>query len=309
MTLANGVEIPLLGFGTWELPELEGIAYRCTRWALDAGYRHVDTAQAYRNERAIGRALRDSGLPRDSYFITMKLSRADEFASLRTRFDEQLIAMDLDHFDAYLLHTPGSSPDGWRTAWRQLEELYDEGRVRALGVSNFDATQLLELWEFARVQPVYVQQKFSIYHPGGIEEARSTRGHSLMEQLSSHGLAVAGVSVVQPEHSGFLPPLGDPHVLKLAARIGRTPSQVLHRWLLQLGTVVLPRSRDREHIVENSQLFGFSLAESDMRLLNGIVSLAASSPGRRSPAWVEDVYGLSRLSTGQRPHTWSRDTD
>eukprot|EP00747_Dinoflagellata_sp_TGD_P170227 gnl/TRDRNA2_/TRDRNA2_201243_c0_seq1.p1 gnl/TRDRNA2_/TRDRNA2_201243_c0~~gnl/TRDRNA2_/TRDRNA2_201243_c0_seq1.p1 ORF type:complete len:286 (-),score=42.41 gnl/TRDRNA2_/TRDRNA2_201243_c0_seq1:49-906(-) len=282
--------MPILGLGVWEL---HAAAYQSVRWALDEGYRHIDTAQVYDNEHEVGRAIRDSGLSRELVFIVTKLGRFEQHADVRRIFGEQLQKLGVDYVDLYMLH---SAHEERLAAWRELEALYDEGRIRALGVSNFNIEQLEELWQEARVKPVYLQNKFSIYEPGARDEAR--RSESLMEWLVTHRMVMTGYSVIHPGHGSYLSPLDDPHVKAIASRLGRTPSQVLHRWLLQLGAAVIPRSTKRERIRENGQLFDFALAETDMRLLNGIASLAASSPGRRAPAWCEDIYGLSRLSVG-----------
>merc|ERR1711953_1086163 len=129
-----------------------------------------------------------------------------------------------------------------------------------------------ELLEFARIRPVYIQNKYSIYHPGGSEGwgggDESLRANSLMEWLAAENIVMTGYSIIHPGHTGYLSPMEDPHVQAIAQRHGRTPSQVLHRWLLQLGAAVIPRSTKRERIKENGDLFSFALAESDMRLLN-----------------------------------------
>lgn len=287
-TLANGVELPVLGFGVWQLPP-DGTTYQSVLWALEAGYRHIDTAQAYGNEHEVGRAVRDSPVPREEIRIVTKLSNTGEYTSARQRFMQQLAALGTDYVDVYMLHSPGSTEDN-EAAWRQLEQLYDEGRIRALGVSNFGVEQLEELFAFARVRPVYLQNKYSIYHPGHYNEAGNSE--SLMEWLNQHRMVMTGYSIIHPAHAGFMSPMDDPHVRAIAERHGRTPSQVLHRWLLQLGAVVIPRSRRKERIVENSRLFDFALPDSDVRLLNGLATLVKSTGTTRSPRWCEDVYGV-----------------
>jgi len=291
-TLANGVELPILGFGVWQLPT-DGTTYQSVLWALQAGYRHIDTAQAYQNEHEVGAAIRDSGVPREEIRLVTKLSQPQEYVVARQRFEQQLKILGVDYVDVYMLHSPGGSREDRETAWRQLEALYDEGRIRALGVSNFGIDLLEELWSFARIKPVYLQNKYSIYQPGHYEEASSSE--SLMSWLASHNMVMTGYSIIHPEHAGLLSPLEDPHVRAIARRVGRTPSQVLHRWLLQLGAVVIPRSRRQERIIENSQLFDFSLSDADIRLLNGIASLVKSTPSARTPVWCEDVYGVELL--------------
>jgi len=188
------------------------------------------------------------------------------------------------------LHSPGSSAENRKQAWEQMEQLYDEGKIKALGLSNFNVQLLQELLGFARVRPVYIQNKYSIYQPGSSDEA--LQGESLMEWLGREKIVMTGYSIIHPGHGGYLSPMEDPHVKAIAARHSKTPSQVLHRWMLQLGTAVIPRSTKDERIRENGDLFSFMLPEGDMRLLNGIASLLKSSVGSKAPAWCEDVYGV-----------------
>eukprot|EP00930_Biecheleria_cincta_P009521 TRINITY_DN11128_c0_g1_i1.p1 TRINITY_DN11128_c0_g1~~TRINITY_DN11128_c0_g1_i1.p1 ORF type:complete len:361 (-),score=50.16 TRINITY_DN11128_c0_g1_i1:167-1249(-) len=292
VTLANGFAMPVLGFGTWELPA-DGTAYRSALMALELGYRHVDTAQGYYNEHEVGRAMRDSGIPRSQICLVTKLSDPGEYKTARKRFESQLNALQVDYVDIYMLHSPGDSKEDRQKAWSQLETLYDEGKIKALGVSNFDTDLLTELLSFARIRPVYIQNKYSIYMPGNDDEA--LKKSSLMEWLGKERIMMTGYSIIHPAHGGYLSPLNDPHVVSIAKRYSRTPSQVLHRWLLQLGAAVIPRSTKRERIRENGLLFDFALSEADMRLLNGIASLVNSVPGDRKPLWCDDVYGLDRL--------------
>jgi len=294
--LANGVGLPILGFGVWQLPA-DGTTRQAVMWALEAGYRHIDTAQGYGNEHEVGSAIKASNVPRSAISIVTKLSEPKEFRTARFRFESQLKTLGVDYIDVYMLHSPGYGKEDREAAWRQMEELYDEGKIRALGVSNFNIEQLEELFAFARIKPVYIQNKYSIYQPGGYDEARSST--SLMEWLNEHKVVMTGYSIIHPAHGGLLSPMDDPHVRKIAARHGRTPSQILHRWLLQLGAVVIPRSRNRARIIENSQLFNFALPDTDVRLLNGLASLVKSTPKQRDPAWCEDVYGVGAFSTPQ----------
>eukprot|EP00928_Gymnodinium_smaydae_P002943 TRINITY_DN11073_c0_g4_i1.p1 TRINITY_DN11073_c0_g4~~TRINITY_DN11073_c0_g4_i1.p1 ORF type:complete len:478 (-),score=98.72 TRINITY_DN11073_c0_g4_i1:82-1515(-) len=292
VTLANGYPMPVLGFGVWQLPA-DGTCYQSTLWALQLGYRHIDTAQGYGNEHEVGRAMKDSGVPREEICLVTKLSQPGEYRTARQRFEQQLRSLGVDYVDVYMLHSPGGSKEDRQAAWTQMEALYDEGKIKALGVSNFDINLLKELLSFARIRPVYLQNKYSIYQPGSGDEA--LKGESLMEWLAMEKIVMTGYSIIHPGHGGYLSPLEDPHVKAIAARHGRTPSQVLHRWLLQLGAAVIPRSSKRERIRENGDLFTFALEDADMRLLNGISSLLSSIPGTRAPAWCEDVYGVEKL--------------
>jgi len=281
--------MPLLGFGTWQL--LGQQAYDATLAALRAGYRHIDTAQAYANEREVGLAIRDSGIPRSEIFIATKISDPQEYAQLERRLAEQLAALGTDYLDLYMLHTPGDK-GGQEAAWRAMEALHAQGRVRSLGVSNFSPGQLDELLAFARVRPVYVQNKFSVYNPGEQQLAGPT---SLSAYARGQGIAVMAYSTINP-WPFMLPPLEDPHIRAVAGRCGRSPAQVLLRWALQLGAAVIPKSGTAQRIAENARLFDFELPEADMRLLSGLVTLSESNVGMRSPSWADDVYGLGSSS-------------
>eukprot|EP00930_Biecheleria_cincta_P089846 TRINITY_DN7918_c0_g3_i1.p1 TRINITY_DN7918_c0_g3~~TRINITY_DN7918_c0_g3_i1.p1 ORF type:complete len:468 (-),score=87.09 TRINITY_DN7918_c0_g3_i1:50-1453(-) len=292
VTLSNGFAMPVLGFGTWQLPA-DGTTYRSVLAALEEGYRHIDTAQAYGNELEVGKALADSGVPRGEVCLVTKLSDVGDYVKARARFEQQLQQLGVDYVDIYMLHSPGRSAEERRLAWQQLEQLYEEGRIKALGVSNFDIAMLKELLAFARIRPVYVQNKYSIYQPGGRDEG--VQDESLMEWLVQERMVMTGYSIIHPEHGGYLSPMEDPHVKAIAARHGKTASQVLHRWLLQLGAAVIPRSTRRQRIRENGNLFDFALPETDMRLLNGIVGLLKSDQSGTTPVWLEDVYGASEF--------------
>lgn len=175
-----------------------------------------------------------------------------------------------------------------------MEELYDEGKIKALGLSNFNIDMVQELLAYARHRPVYIQNKYSIYQPGGRDE--TLQGESLMRWMEREQIVMTGYSIIHPEHGGYLSPMQDPHVKAIAQRHGRTPSQILHRWLLQLGAAVIPRSTKRERIRENGDLFSFALTEADMRLLNGIASLFKSTLGKKTPEWCADVYGVQAFA-------------
>jgi len=290
--LANGYKMPILGFGVWQIPA-DGTTHRSVLQALQAGYRHIDTAQGYGNEHEVGRAMRDSGVPRSDICLVTKLSNPGEYPVARQRFEQQLEILGVDYIDVYMLHSPGNSKEDRQAAWAQLEQLYSEGKIKALGISNFDVPLLQELLSFAKIRPVYIQNKYSIYQPGSYDEA--LKEQSLMEWLAKEQIVMTGYSIIHPAHGGFLSPLDDPHVKAIAKRHGKTPSQVLHRWLLQLGAAVIPRSTKPQRIIENGDLFSFSLPETDIRLLNGISSLVKGIPGgRKSPPWCDDVYGLHR---------------
>lgn len=261
-------------------------AYDATLAALQVGYRHIDTAQAYMNEQEVGFAIRDSGIPRGELFLATKISDPDEFTVLEQRLEAQLAALGTDYLDLYMLHSPGDKV-AREAAWRTMEDLLSKGKVRSLGVSNFGVRELEELLAFARVKPVYVQNKFSVYNPG----EQQVGSKPILAFAQEHGIQVMGYSVINP-WPFMIPPMEDPHVQALATRYGRSPAQVLHRWALQLGVAVIPKSATAARIQENARLLDFELSELDMRLLGGIVILSESIANSVQPAWADDVYGL-----------------
>ena len=245
--------MPAIGFGTWRLWAKD--AYQPVRWALDAGYRHIDTAEGYANEAEIGRAILDSGIRRDEIFLTTKASSVPkglaDISYSADIFAFQLGQLGTDYVDVYMMHTPPADLQQLQTLWRIMESFYEQGRARALGVSNCDVRELQHILDFAKVPPAYVQNLFKIYKPGEQIPVEDVVAFAHRNQV-----AVMGYSV-QTEWPHIMPPLQDPHVLTIASHVGRTPSQVLHRWALQRGVGVIPKSATRERISENSRLLDF----------------------------------------------------
>ncbi|PFG96120.1 LOW QUALITY PROTEIN: diketogulonate reductase-like aldo/keto reductase [Saccharopolyspora erythraea NRRL 2338] len=261
VTLNNGVEMPQLGYGVFQVPEDETAA--AVGAALEAGYRSIDTAAAYGNEAAVGRALAGSGLARDELFVTTKLWNADQgYDNALRAFDTSLELLGLDHLDLYLIHWPTLSRGLHRETWRALEELYSQGRVRAIGVSNFQPAHLRDLAEHGGVVPAVNQVEL---HPF-LQQAEVRRYDA------EHGIATEAWSPLAK--GGEL--LSEPVVADLARKHGRTPAQVVLRWHLQLGNVVIPKSVTPSRIRENLDVFGFTLDEADL------TTLAALDRGERT---------------------------
>lgn len=286
--------MPAIGFGTWRLWAKE--AYQPVRWALEHGYRHIDTAEGYANEQEIGRAIRDSGVPRSNVFIATKASSVPkglaDITYTEDVFNMQLQQLGTEYVDVYMLHTPPPDPAQLQIIWSKLESLYDQGRARALGISNCDVKDLKMLLNIARVPPAYIQNLFKVYKPG----EQMLADEDVVAFAQANQITVVGYSV-QTEWPHVLPPLNDPHILSLASQIGRTPSQLLHRWALQRGVGVIPKGSSYAHIVENAQLLDFELSESAMRLLDGLATLSESgSHLPTKPRHQEDIYGLSAKS-------------
>lgn len=292
-TLRTGFQMPAIGFGTWRLWVKE--AYQPVRDALEAGYRHIDTAEGYANEGEIGRAIADSGIPRSELFIATKLSSVPRGLTEPGRtadiFAMQLSQLGTDYVDMYMLHTPPQDRSLLKQVWSTMESFVDQGRARGLGVSNCDVNDLRAIFAIARIPPVYIQNLFKIYKPGD----QMAAAEDVIAFAQSNQIAVMGYST-QTEWPHVMSPLQDPHVLAIASQVGRTPSQVLHRWALQRGIGVIPKSAHQARIIENAKLLDFELPEVMMRLLDGIATLSESGASAVKPAIQEDVFSLASIS-------------
>jgi 2,5-diketo-D-gluconate reductase A len=264
LTLADGTAIPVLGLGVWQVPDGPECE-RAVRWALEAGYRHLDTAQAYGNEGSVGRALRDSGVPREDVFITTKFypARRDPVAAV----ESSLRRLAVDQVDLYIIHWPHN---GATWAWPGMEAARERGYSRSIGVSNFSVNELEQVIAIADSPPVINQVQFSPF------EYR----RALFEACAEHAVAVEAYSPL-----GTGRHLSDPTVARVAERVGRTPAQVLLRWCLQRGTIVLPKSTHRERIEENAQIFDFSLSDEDMTPLDALDTTGGTADARERKWW------------------------
>jgi diketogulonate reductase-like aldo/keto reductase len=263
-TLADGSKIPVLGFGVWQVPngpECEN----AVRWALELGYRHIDTAQAYGNEESVGRALRDSGVPRSEVFLTTKFYPAHRDPEAEARLS--LERLGVDQVDLYIIHWPQGGPT-W--AWPGMEAAKAAGYARSIGVSNFSAGELEQVLAVAETPPVVNQVQFSPF------EYR----RRLLEACESRGVVVEAYSQL-----GTGRHLGDASVNEIAERRGRTPAQVLLRWCLQRGTVVISKSTHRERIEENAQIFDFELSPEEMAALDALDQTGETDRARESKWW------------------------
>jgi diketogulonate reductase-like aldo/keto reductase len=262
--LSDGNEIPLLGFGVWQVDD----GRECedaVRWALEAGYRHIDTAQAYGNEESVGKGLRDSGVPREDVYITTKFYPGHKDAAAEA--ERSLERLGVDYVDLYIIHWPQGGPT-W--AWDGMQRAREAGHARSIGVSNFSVAELDELLGVADTPPVVNQVQFSPFeYRRGLLEACEERG-VLIEAYSPLGTG---------RH------LGDRTVAEIAERVGRTPAQVLVRWSLQRDLVVLPKSTHRERIEENAQVFDFELSAEDMAALDGLDGTGGTDQARESIWW------------------------
>jgi len=252
--LNNGVEIPQLGFGVFQVPDEETTA-TVTR-ALEAGYRSIDTAAAYGNERGVGEAIKASGIARDELFITTKLwNAAQGYDSTLRAFDDSLAKLGLDQLDLYLIHWPVPAADRFVDTWKAFEKLHADGRVRAIGVSNFQPTHVRRLLDEGLTLPSINQVEL---HPA-LQQATLRAFHT------EHGIATEAWS---PLAQGEV--LGTPEITAIAAKHGKTPAQVVLRWHLQLGNVVIPKSATPKRIVENISVFDFELDGDDLTAITGL---------------------------------------
>jgi 2,5-diketo-D-gluconate reductase A len=247
--LADGNQMPMLGLGVWQVPDGPATV-NAVRWALDLGYRHIDTAQAYGNEESVGKALRDSGLSRDQVFITTKFypGRTDPAAEAR----QSLRRLGVDQVDLYLVHWPQGGPV-W--AWPGMEQARELGYARSVGVSNFSASELAEVMAAGTIPPAVNQVQFS---PQRYRRA-------LLDACLRRNVAAEAYSPLGTGRN-----LSDTTVTRVAQRAGRTPAQVLLRWCLQHGLPVITKSTHRERIHENAQIFDFTLSELDMAELDAL---------------------------------------
>jgi 2,5-diketo-D-gluconate reductase A len=255
LSLNNGVTMPQLGFGVWQVPDDEVADVVGT--ALRAGYRSVDTASFYGNEAGTGRALAASGIPREELFLTTKLWNSDHGHDNALRaFDESLARLGLDYVDLYLIHWPLPDRDRYLDTWRALEKIYADGRARAIGVSNFQPAHLRRLISGTTVVPAVNQIEL---HPEFQQAV-------LRSEHTEHGIATEAWSPLG--RGGGL--LTDPVIGSVAVKHGVTAAQVVLRWHLQLGNVVIPKSATASRIAENIDVFGFSLDGDDMVALTGL---------------------------------------
>ncbi|OIK24199.1 aldo/keto reductase [Streptomyces malaysiense] len=253
--LNNGVEMPQVGFGVWQVPDDE--AEQAVGTALEAGYRSIDTAAAYGNEEGTGRAIAASGLPREEIFVTTKLWNSDQGydATLRA-FDTSLGKLGLDRLDLYLIHWPLPARDTYVDTYKALEKLYADGRVRAIGVSNFLPEHLRRLAEETSVVPAVNQIEL---HP-------HLQQHAAREYHAEQGIRTEAWSPLG-QGKGLLEV---PAIVAIAQKHNRTPAQVVLRWHVQQGTIVIPKSVTPSRIKENIEVFDFSLDAEDLAAIGAL---------------------------------------
>lgn len=269
-TLSNGVKMPMLGYGVYQVTQDE--CERCVRDALEVGYRHIDTAQSYYNEEQVGNAIAASGIDRDELFLTTKvwLEHFGEGAT-RASVEGSLRKLKTDHIDLLLLHQPFGDVFG---AWRDLVKLYEEGKVRAIGISNFYADRMVEFCEFNNVKPMVNQME---RHP-------LNQNSELMEWEARYGIVPEAWAPFGEGRGGLF----DNQVLAgIGAAHGKTTAQVMLRWNLQRGVVVIPKSIHRERMVENLDAFDFELTSEEMAAIAALDTKTSSFFSHADPKMVQ----------------------
>ena len=252
--LRGDIEIPQLGFGVFQVPPDE--TTEATTRALLAGYRHIDTAAAYRNEAAVGQAIHAAGLERDDVFVTTKCFNDDHgFDQSQRALRDSLDRLEMDHVDLYLIHWPVPSQDRYVETWQGLIELQKQGLTRAIGVSNFQPAHLVRIIDETGVTPAVNQIEL---HP-------RLQQHGLRREHADRGIVTEAWSPLAKGHV-----LDDPTIVEIAEAHDRTPAQVVIRWHLQLGNVVIPKSVTPERIEENFAVFDFHLSEAEMDAIESL---------------------------------------
>jgi diketogulonate reductase-like aldo/keto reductase len=262
--LADGNSIPVLGLGVWQIPN-GPTTVNAVRWALELGYRHIDTAQAYGNEESVGQALKQSGVPREDLFITTKFYPGSEDPVAEA--EGSLSRLGVDYVDLYIIHWPQRGPT-W--AWPGMERAKELGYARSIGVSNFDVGELEQVMAMATDPPVVDQVQFSPF------EYR----RKLLEAAEKRHIAVEAYSPL-----GTGRHLADPKVKRIAAGVGQTPAQVLIRWSLQRDLIVIPKSTHRDRIAENAGVFDFALSDEVMAELDALDETGGTDRALESNWW------------------------
>jgi 2,5-diketo-D-gluconate reductase A len=262
--LADGNEMPMVGLGVWQVPN-GAQCVNAVRWALEAGCRHIDTAQAYGNEESVGRGLRESGVPRDEVFITTKFDPARRDPAAEA--EQSLKRLGVDHVDLYIVHWPQGGPT---RAWPGMERSLELGHTRSIGVSNFNVAELEALFAAATVPPVVDQVQFSPFK----------YRRALLEACGQRDVALEAYSPLGTGRN-----LSHPTVRRVAERAGRTPAQVLLRWCLQHGLPAIAKSTHRERIEENLRIFDFRLSDRDMAELDACDETGGTGRALERPWW------------------------
>ncbi len=251
--LHNGVRMPYFGLGVFQTKDGQEIN-QAINWALNAGYRHIDTAAFYQNEEGVGKAVKASSVPREEIFVTTKVWNSDQgYENAKRAFDKSLGKLGLDYIDLYLVHWPVKGK--YKDTWKALEEIYESGKVRAIGVSNFMINHLEDLMASCSVMPMVNQVEF---HPRLVQQ-------ELLDFCHDHDIRYEAWS---PLKQGGIFRIEE--LKRLAEKYGKTVAQLVLRWNLQKGVITIPKSSKKERIESNANIFDFEIENDDMQLIDGL---------------------------------------
>lgn len=270
ITLSNGVKMPILGYGVYQVTKDE--CKECVLNALKAGYRSIDTAQSYFNEEEVGEAIKESGIPREEIFLTTKVwIEHYGYENAKASVLESMKKLQTEYLDLVLLHQPFGDAYG---AWRALEELYEAGKIRAIGISNFYVDRMVEFVNFNRIKPMITQMEVHIFNQQKQLKEYADKYHVQLEAWAPFGEGRGGTF-----DNELIKGIGD--------KYGKTTAQVMLRWHIQRGVVVIPKSTHYERMVENYNVFDFELSEEDMNEIAKLDTATSSFFSHQDPAMVE----------------------
>lgn len=270
VTLNNGVKMPILGYGVYQVTKEE--CERCVLDALKVGYRSIDTAQSYFNEEEVGNAIQKSGVPREEIFLTTKVwIEHYGYEPAKASVMESMRKLQTDYLDLVLLHQPFSDAYG---AYRALEDLYEEGKIRAIGISNFYADRMVDFASFNRIKPMVNQVETHIFN----------QQKNAMEWMKKYGVQIEAWAPFGEGRGGTF---DNPVIGEIAARYKKTSAQVMLRWHIQRGVVVIPKSTHIERMEENFQVFDFALTDEDIQAISALDKAESAFFSHQDPAMVE----------------------
>lgn len=276
VTLNNGVKMPRIGFGTFQITDLD-LCERCVLDAIDVGYRYIDTASHYYNEEAVGRAVKNCGVPREDLFILSKVMVCDAGYDRTMRsFERTLKKLQLDYLDLYLIHHPYGDVFG---SWRAMEELYRQGVIRAIGLSNFEAFRVVDMILGNEIAPMVMQTET---HPFFHQKA-------LKKTLAEYNIPLIAAEGLAQGRNGLFT---NPELKAIGDKYGKTPAQVVLRWHYQNGVTVIPKSTHKERMAENFNIFDFSLTDEEMAVFDKMDTNTGLFGNRQDPERVKIFYAM-----------------
>lgn len=275
VTLSNGVKMPILGYGVYQITKQE--CERCVLDALKIGYRHIDTAQSYFNEEEVGSAMKKSGVPRKEIFLTTKVwIEHYGYEQTKASVQESLCKLKTDYLDLVLLHQPFSNVYG---AWKALEELYDKGKIRAIGISNFYVDRMVDFAAFNQIKPMVNQMETHIFN----------QQKSLKKWADQYDIRLEAWA---PFAEGRRGAFDNPVILQIGKKYGKTAAQVMLRWNIQREVIVIPKSTHVSRMVENFNVFDFALSKEDMAAIADLDQNESSFFSHQDPSMVEWFVNL-----------------